>query len=47
MEGSHEKDHKMGNEWNHNVEVDGVEGPAVCISREEVLQALNENRISH
>ena len=30
------------NECDHNVEGDAVEGPAVCISREEVLQALND-----
>ena len=34
------------NDWDHNVEEDAAEGPAVCISREEVLQALNENRKS-
>ena len=34
------------NDWDHNVEVDAVEGIVVCISREEVLQALNENRKS-
>ena len=33
------------NDWDH-VEVDAVEGPVVCLSREEVLQALNENRKS-
>ena len=32
------------NDWNCNVEVDAVEGPVFCVSREEVLQALNENR---
>ena len=30
------------NYWNRNVEGDAVEGPVVCVSREEVLQALNE-----
>ena len=30
------------NEWDHSVE-DVVEGPRVCVSRLEVLQALNEN----
>ena len=34
------------NDWDHNVEGDAVEGPAVCVSREEELQALNENRKS-
>ena len=29
------------NDWDHN-----VEGPGVCVSREEVLQALNQNRKS-
>ena len=32
-----------GNEWGHNVDGDAVDGPVVCVSREEVLQALNEN----
>ena len=26
-----------------NVEGDAVEGPVVCVSRDEVLQAINEN----
>ena len=26
----------------HDVDGDAVEGPVVCVSREEVLQALNE-----
>ena len=30
------------NDWVHNVEGDAVEGPVVCVSREEVLQASNE-----
>ena len=30
------------NDWDHNVEGDAVEGPVVCVSRKEVLQALNE-----
>ena len=30
------------NDWDCNVEGDAVEGPIVCVSREEVLQALNE-----
>ena len=30
------------NDWDNNVERDAVEGPVVCVSREEVLQALNE-----
>ena len=30
------------NDWDHNVEGDAVEGPVVCISREEVLQVLSE-----
>ena len=34
------------NGWDH-VEGDAVEGPVVCVSREEVLQALNENRKRH
>ena len=29
------------NDWDHNVE-EAVEGPVVCISGEEVLQALDE-----
>ena len=31
-----------GNDWDLNVEVDAVEGPVVCVSREEMLQALNK-----
>ena len=34
------------NDWDHNVEGDEAEGPVVCVSREEVLQALNEIRKS-
>ena len=31
------------NDWDHDVEGDAVEGPVVCVSREEkVLQALME-----
>ena len=30
------------NDWDHNVDGDAVEGPVICVSREEVLQALNE-----
>ena len=30
------------NDWDHNAEGDTVEGPVVCGSREEVLQAINE-----
>ena len=30
------------NDWDNNVEGDAVEGLTVCISREEMLQALNE-----
>ena len=30
------------NDWDHNVEGDAVEGRADCVSREEVVQALNE-----
>ena len=33
------------NDCYHNVEGDAVEGPVVCVSREEVLQALNEMNI--
>ena len=32
------------NNWDYNVEGDAVEGPIVCLSREEVLEALNETR---
>ena len=35
-----------GNDWDRYVEGDAVEGPVVCVSREEVLQALNENKKS-
>ena len=34
------------NDSDHNVEGDAVEGPVVCVSGEEVLQALDENRKS-
>ena len=30
------------NDWNHNVKGDAVEGQVVCVSREDVLQTLNE-----
>ena len=30
------------NDWDHNVEGDAVEGLVVCVSREDVFQALNE-----
>ena len=30
------------NDWAHDDEGDAVEGPVVCVGREEVLQALNE-----
>ena len=29
-------------DWDHSVEGDGVESPVVCVSRDWVLQALNE-----
>ena len=32
------------NDWDHNVKGDAVEGPAVCLGREEVLWLLNEIR---
>ena len=32
---------KEENDLDHNVEGDAVEGPVVCVYREEVLQALN------
>ena len=35
---------KEENDWDRNVERDAIEGPEVCVSREEVLQALNEIR---
>ena len=34
------------NNWDRNVKGDAVEGAVVCVSREEVQQALNENRNS-
>ena len=34
---------KMKKDWDHNVEADAVEGPVVCVTRGDVLQALNEN----
>ena len=30
------------NDWDCNVEVDAVEGPVVCVCREEVLEIINE-----
>ena len=33
---------KEENDWDHNMEGDGVVGPVVCVSREEALQAINE-----
>ena len=40
-----EKDHErimnVENDWDHNVDGNAVEGPVVCVGREEVLQALN------
>ena len=30
------------NDWDHNVEGDAVEGPVVCLGREEVLLALDK-----
>ena len=30
------------NDWDHNVEGDAVDGPVVCVSREEVIQSLNK-----
>ena len=30
------------NDWDRNVEGDAVEGPVVCVIREEVLQASNK-----
>ena len=32
------------NDWDHNVEADAEEGPVVCVSREDVLQVLNETK---
>ena len=32
----------LENDWDHDVEGDAVEGPLVCVSREETLQALNK-----
>ena len=30
------------NDWDHNVEGDAVEGPVVCVNREEVLHEEKE-----
>ena len=30
------------NDWDHNLEGDAFEGSLACVSRQEVLQALNE-----
>ena len=32
------------NNWDHDVDGDAVEGPIVCVSKEELFQALNEMR---
>ena len=32
------------NYWEHNVEGDAVEGQVICVRRDEVLQAIKENR---
>ena len=33
-----------GNDWDYNVEGDAVEGPVDCVSRDEVVQVLNETK---
>ena len=42
LEGLYGKAMIEENNWDRNVEGDTVEDPVVCVSREEVLQALNE-----
>ena len=32
------------NDWDPNVEEDAIEGQVICVSREEVFLALNENK---
>ena len=32
------------NDWEHNVEGDAVEDQVVCVSRYQVLKALNEKK---
>ena len=32
------------NDWDYNVEGDAVEGPVVCVSREEMVQVLSEGK---
>ena len=32
------------NAWDNNLEGDAVEGPVVCVSKEEVIEALNETK---
>ena len=32
------------NDLGHNVEGDAIEGPVICVSREEVLKALTGNK---
>ena len=34
------------NDWDCDVEGDAVEGPVVCVCREEMLQALNEMKMT-
>ena len=33
-----------GNDWDHDVEGDAVEGPVDRVSRDEVVQVLNETK---
>ena len=42
LEGLYGKDHDKENDWDCTEEGDAVEGPVVCVAREEVHQALNE-----
>ena len=37
-----ERTMKEGNDWDHNVEGDVVEGAVVCVSRGEVVQTINK-----
>ena len=47
LEGSLERIMNEENDRDHNVEGDAVEGPAVCVDKERLQQALNQNKKNH
>ena len=42
LDGLHGKNVNKQNVWDHNMEGDAVEGPVVCVGRQEVIQTSNE-----